>query len=320
MEKRAGRAAAELCGVVLGAGFASGREIAAFFTRFGSWSWLGVAGAAIVMGGVCRGVLRRPGVAGMPVSWAGTWREMLWRGLFALLLGAAGGAMLAAGGELAALVLPLPRAQAIGWCITLVLAWLMSRRENPALAQVSRGLIAVLVCVLGAGLFLPVSPGVAIVNGSPWASLPMGVCYGGFNAALAAPVMASVGEILLPEQRRRCSAAFAWVTAALLCFANGVLLRHGALVGESMPFVRLLSALGQGGYLLGAGALYLASLTTLTACMKGLRGLLGRHGGWSWLAMAALSLGGMGNIVGVAYPVLGGSCALLLGYSLRQKT
>ena len=67
MEKRTGRVAAEICGAVVGAGFASGKEIALFFSRFGVWSWAGIATAVAVVGAVCLGVMRCPGVAGMPL-------------------------------------------------------------------------------------------------------------------------------------------------------------------------------------------------------------------------------------------------------------
>ena len=71
MEKRPGRVAAEICGAVVGAGFASGKEIASFFSRFGRWSWAGIMLAVAVVGAVCLGVMRRPGVAGMPLAWQG---------------------------------------------------------------------------------------------------------------------------------------------------------------------------------------------------------------------------------------------------------
>ena len=65
--KKAGRAAAELCGAVIGAGFASGREVASFFARFGGWSWLGVTAAVAVLGGACLLLMGHPGEGGMPL-------------------------------------------------------------------------------------------------------------------------------------------------------------------------------------------------------------------------------------------------------------
>lgn len=320
MEKRTRRIVAELCGVGIGAGFASGQELAAFFARFGAWSWLGVTAAVAVMGSACYGLMRRPGLAGMPEKWHGRWMAQLWRGMFASLMLVTGGAMLAAGGEIAGLLLPFHSAQALGLGGTLLMAWVLAQREGTALARVSRMLIAALAIVLAAGMFLPVESMISLEHPPVWQSLPMGVCYGGFNAALAAPLMARAGESLPPDQRRRCAGLFTAVTALLLAWGNGVLLRHGGLIHQELPFVHLLAGLGKAGYVLGGLALYLAALTTLSACMKSLRTLLGSWAFAGYGALAILSLGGMGAIVSVAYPILGGGCALMLALALMQKS
>ena len=319
MRKQTGRAAIELCGAVVGAGFASGREIAAFFTRFGAWSWAGVAAAGAVMGWICLGLLRRPGAAGMPMRWLGSWREWLWRGMFAALLTATGGAMLAGGGEIAALLLPLRAARLAGIALTLLLGWQLAGRESGYLPGISRGLIICLLCVVAAGLFLPARRAVSVIPQGGGEGVVLGLCYGGFNVALAAPVMAAWGGKLPENEKRRCALGLAAVLVALLAFGNGVLMKHTALQDEELPFVMLLAPWGKWGYMLAAGALYLAALTTLTACVKGLRAVAGK---WMLLAvsaMAALSLGGLAGIVEVAYPVLGGGCFLLLLWARRSN-
>lgn len=236
MEKQTGRAAAELCGAVIGAGFASGREIAAFFARFGGWSWLGVASATAVMGCICLRLMRCPGVAGMPEAWQHSWLKWLWQGMFVSLLTATGGAMMAGGGEIAALMLPLRGARSLGLGITLVLGWMLASRETKWLAAVSRGLIACLVLVMLAGMFLPTRESASLgAAGSGWESLLHGLCYGGFNVALAAPVVAVTGAGLTHREQRRCAALFTAVVAALLACGNAVLLRHRALRGSSCP-------------------------------------------------------------------------------------
>ncbi len=311
--KKAGRAAAELCGAVIGAGFASGREVASFFARFGVWSWLGVAAAVAVLGSICLGLMRHPGRAGMPMVWRGHWPEWLWRGMFVSLLMATGGAMMAGGGEIAALTLPLHGARSVGLVGTLALGWLLAKGENNWLAVVSRGLIACLLAVMVGGLFLPVRESASLRPvGNGWESLLHGLCYGGFNAALAAPVTAMLGSTMAHKEQLRCTAMFTAAVAVLLACGNGVLLRHGALQGEQLPFVMLLSAWGKAGYVLGGAALYLAALTTLTACLRGLKALAPQHIGLAAAGVALLSLGGLEGIVGVAYPVLGGGCFLLL--------
>lgn len=320
MGKRSGCSMAELCGVGIGAGFASGKELAAFFARFGPWSWLGVAAAVAVLGGACYRLMCRPGLAGMPTSWQGRWLARLWQGMFAALMITTGGAMLAAGGELAGLLVPFHGAHALGLGVTLLMAWTLARHESAALARVSRALIAAMMAVLAAGAFLPPKAAASLEQASSWQCLPMGVCYGGFNAALAAPLMASTGKSLQPHQRLRCAGLFTVITGLLLACGNGVLLRHDGLIHQELPFVYLLAGLGQTGYALGAVVLYLAALTTLSACMKSLRTLLGP---WAWAgggAVAVLSLGGMGAIVSIVYPILGGGCALLLVLALGQKS
>lgn len=312
MKKQTGRAVAEICGGVIGAGFASGREIAAFFSRFGMWSWPGVILAGVVMGWICRGVLRSPGVAGMPRSWLGTWRQWLWQGMFTALLGATGASMLAGGGEIAALVLPLRGARLLGLGLTLALGWQLAGRESRSLAGVCRGLLICLVGVVLAGLFLPARQAVAVAGWGGGEGMLMGLCYGGFNVALATPVMAQWGQRMPHREKPRCAWTAAVVITLLLACGNGALLRNTALLDEQLPFVMLLSPLGRWGYLLAAAALYLAALTTMAACLRGLRAMAGR---WTWLCaavMAVLSLGGLEAIVGLVYPALGAGCFLLL--------
>ncbi|MGN0763091.1 MAG: hypothetical protein ACI4MK_06870, partial [Aristaeellaceae bacterium] len=99
MDQQAKAVAMAAVGAVVGAGFASGREIDSFFSRYGAWSWLGVAAAAAVAGGIALGVMRRPGQGGMPEGWRGRWPGRLWQGMFGALLLFTGGAMLAGAGE-----------------------------------------------------------------------------------------------------------------------------------------------------------------------------------------------------------------------------
>lgn len=65
-------AALELCGAMIGAGFATGREVAAFFSRFGLWSWLGIAAGT--------GRLRYWGARWLPAVHGGAKKN--WRSAF----------------------------------------------------------------------------------------------------------------------------------------------------------------------------------------------------------------------------------------------
>ncbi|MBE5804706.1 MAG: hypothetical protein E7316_09365 [Clostridiales bacterium] len=319
MDRRVGRATAELCGAVIGAGFASGREIAAFFAEYGRWGWLGVIVAGAVIGAMCLSLMRSRGEAGMPGAWKGRWQEWLWRGMFTSLMAATGGAMLAGGGEIAALLLPVRFARAMGMGMTLAAAWVMSEGEGRLLPVVSRGLLLCLVGVALAGLFMPARTAACMGQSGGPEGILMGLCYGGFNVALAAPVMAHWGGRLTEGERRRCAVGVVAVLTALLACGHAVLLRHTALMDEQLPFVMLLAPCGRWGYALAGTALYLAALTTLTACLRGLRTMVNRGFPLAVVAVAALSLSGLDELVDVVYPVLGGGCFLLLMAARRQN-
>ena len=312
MEKKTGRVAVELCGAVIGAGLASGREMASFFARFGVWSWLGIAAAIALTAWLALGVMRHPGEAGMPMQWRGMWLEFVWRGMFAALLMVTGAAMLAAGGEVAALLLPFYGARALGLAVMLGSAWYMTRQDVPLLANVSRGLIFCLLAVMAAGLFLSGEEGFRLPSTGGAEGVLYGLCYGGFNTALAAPVIAAVGSGLRKKEQRSCILLFAMILVVLLCCGNAVLLRHSMLQDEQLPFIMLLRPLGYAGYVLGGISMGLAALTTLAACFRGLQVIMKQHAAMAVAGVLLLSAGGLEGIVGAVYPALGAGCFLLM--------
>lgn len=319
MEKKTGRVASELCGAVIGAGLASGREVASFFARFGVWSWLGIAAATVLTAWLALGVMRHPGEAGMPWHWRGRWLEFVWRGMFAALLMATGGAMLAAGGEVAALLLPFHGARAVGLAVMMGGAWYMTGQDVPLLANLSRGLILCLLAVMAAGLFLSAEEAFRLQDAGGAEGVLYGLCYGGFNTALAAPVIAAAGSDLKEREQQRCVWLFTMILAVLLCCGNAVLLRHGMLQSEQLPFIMLLRPLGYAGYVLGGISMGLAALTTLAACFRGLQVIVKEHAVMAAAGVLVLSTGGLEGIVGAVYPVLGAGCFLLMSLAHIQN-
>lgn len=288
----------ELVGAVVGAGLASGREIASFFSKYGGWSVVGIALAVMTM------LLLSD--AGMPKHWEQRWLGRLWRILLSLLLIATGGAMLSGAGNVAALTLPINGAYWPGVAGTMLLAWLLAHRTTQGLAWVSRILLAVLALMISLGLFLPPLDAVHLQDNSITAALVRGVTYGGFNAALQTPIMACAGD-QPASVRKKAAYGASIVVFLLLMLGNAVLLRHPALLSAEMPFVCLLEEFGQFGYALGAICLYLAILSTLTACLRG----LGRSI-FAAVSVVMVSLLGFTGVVEVAYPLLGGGCFLML--------
>lgn len=296
---------------VIGAGFASGREVAAFFSRCGPWSWLAVAAAVAAIAWISLGTMRCPGVPG---PWRGHWQERAWQGMFMALMAASGGAMLACAGEIAALTLPLHGSYWMGMLSTLCLAWWLSEQRLTGLKHLGRALTACLVAMMALGLTLPRLRGVWVEEAQGMAMLPQsllrGLCYGGFNAALASPVLDEMAEGTDAREKRRCVLGASLILGVLLSLGNAVLLRHPALLGAPLPFVEMMALWGRQGMLLGALALYLAVLTTLVACLRGLRRLLKRR--WSLCLPVGVALLGFAGAVDGLYPLLGGGCFLLL--------
>lgn len=282
----------ELLGAAAGAGLASGREIAAFFGRYGLWGFAGILLSALTMAWLAD--------ARMPPRWKGRWPERLWRGLNALLLMAVGGAMLAGAGELAAGFLPASRGRLAVMAATMMLSWLLARRTAAGLAWVSRMLLAGLTALLLVTLTLPPTPS-ALPEAPVSLGLLRAVTYGGFNAALLQPLLAALPPGKPCGPLRQAVA----LLACLLGLGLAVLLRQGAAMTRPMPFLHLASALGEGAQVLAVLCLYLAILSTLTACLRSL-GSLGMAG---VCASAAL---GFTGAVDAAYPVLGGGCVLML--------
>ncbi|MGN0746337.1 MAG: hypothetical protein ACI4ML_06670 [Aristaeellaceae bacterium] len=322
MERRAVVSAMAALGAVVGAGFASGREIDSFFSRCGSWSWLGVAAAAAVTGVIALGVMRRPGRGGMPDAWQGRWPGRLWQGMFGALLMCTGGAMLAGAGEIAALMLPVQGAYIMGLAGTAALTVLLARQGAEGAGAAGKALTALLLLMAGAGFLLPPRKAAVIAPAaSPWESLLRGASYAGFNMALAVPGLASAAPDMSRRARRQCALLLAALLGLLLIGGNGLLMRHSALRGETMPFIHLLTAYGRAGYVLGGSAMYLAVLTTACASLRGLWTL---GGGRRWRGIAALGMlacagAGFTGTVGKAYPVLGAGCLVLLCAAIFQE-
>lgn len=303
-----------ICGCVIGAGFASGREVAAFFTRFGSWSAAAMISAVAVIGLISNGMLACASTKGMPLSWQGTRLETCWQALFALLMVVTGGAMLSGSGEIAALMLPFRNAQTMGMVVTLALGVLLTAQNHHALPSISTALIICLLGMMVLGLRTQPSSGAHLAQARrPLQAILSGVCYGGLNMALALPAMT---DGLVQGRERRCAVALTCVLLGTLLFlGNALLLRHPELMDAPMPLVHLLRSYGLSGYRLCGATLYLAVLTTLLSALKGLRTLCaGRTRAFmaGVGAVIIMALMGFSRIVDVVYPLLGGACFLLM--------
>ena len=317
-----GRAALAVSAAIVGAGFASGREVAVFFSAFGQASWLGVAAASAGVGYLTcllARVSRRTGCGGFAAQYgalAGPGWGAAVRALYGLLALLTAGAMAAAGGELGALALPWRRARAVGVAVTLLSACLLARRGVRSLASLGALLVptaGIFYALLsrGGGAAQPFTLPDALL------SLPMGLLYAAFNAALAAGVICLSGRtVCSPGRVGRYTAAALF---AMLAPANYALMHAGAPVRSlPMPGVALAARWGVGGYYASLFVLYLAVLSTLVAMLCALAEQLPARLAPSLrrplapLGALLFSACGVEAIGNVAYPLLGWICALAL--------
>ncbi|MDO5379050.1 MAG: hypothetical protein Q4G52_12015 [Clostridia bacterium] len=310
---------------VIGAGFASGREITRFFAGHGAAS-----GAAIVCALATLSALflrlsaqleraQSPSFSALCSARFGHALGRLTSVLFLLLMGTTGGAMLAACAELAALTVPVSHAYALGLALSLLLGAALACAGLGGLALPGAALLVLLPVLLVRLLRLPAGEACFLPAMSP--DLPVraaadGAIYGALNAAMLSGAMPML--LALPSRaRRRAVWLFAALFGALLVLGCAVCRRHlPAVWNQPMPFVALGRALGSGGYLLLAACLYAAALSTLSAMLAGLIRLLpfgpGASAACACLLCTLLARAGFGPIVSSGYPVLGALCAGLM--------
>lgn len=321
MAKRARQAALTAVGAVIGAGFASGREIVSFFSRYGQESWLGIGTAVLVILLIARRILQAPGQGGMPTAWQGKWQSRLWQGMFLLLMLTTGGAMIAGGGEIVTLLLP-GHGFWLGTGMTAALSFVLARKGRGGSALLSGIMTGVLLLIAVAGMTVQTQGTAGSFHAATGRCMLRGACYAGFNMALAVPGLAEAAPHLSPGEKRQC----AWMLSAwlgvLLAAGNLLMLHFPSAKGESMPVLYLMRQTGMWGMALGCLGMYLAVLTTACAALQGAWSLwpgqrAGRHG--ALLAMLLCAALGFTGVVEIVYPLLGAGCLMLMAAAFLTK-
>lgn len=294
----------ELIGAVVGAGLASGREIAAFFAQYGDAGYAGIAASGVVM--YFLGTIR------YPISFPYQWMQKTWRLMFSALLIATGGAMLSGAGEVISLTLPIHGAYWLGYACTLILSWILARKTKEGLTYISKAMLLVLIILIGLSLFADPIKAVDISSAQISESLYSGIKYGGFNAALQASVLARYRGNA--NRQRLCVFGASFGICIILSMGNAAVLRSPGLISEPLPFLKYASSYGRWGYALFASSLYMAILSTQVVCLKGLNGTV-----LPICCILATSLMGFSSVVERVYPILGGICVFFLLYAKFSK-
>ena len=319
---------------LIGAGFASGREIQLFFARFGVWGLLFAALCGLELFVLTTALLRacrRFQVHSVPELCrhvAPAWCATLCQALLILLLWASSGAMLCTGGELFSLLFPLRAAYPLGFTLTLlwgVLLALHSLRALGLLGGILVPLMAALFLLLGRlepTRMLSVSPQPSIVLG-----LLLAAGYAPLNLALSSGIICESAQSLPTRAHRTTALVFALGAGGLLLSGTSVLLRHqGQIQSAMLPFVVLSARLGKPGYYACAVILYLAVLSTLTALLRAQYALIFPHVKQragrvlTTLACTLCALMGFDQLIGTAYPALGVLCTAMLLFVLLRAS
>lgn len=325
MAKNGGMAGLTACiGAIVGAGFASGREVVTFFTRYGvhaRWLIPLSAGTLALLCALCMAATRRRSTDrwwdlydGMP-----PWVRLCARLCAAVMLAVTGGAMISASGWLAMLLWASEWAYPIGAVGTLFMAWMVGRRGIGALGWISGLLAAALVgALLAARMGRSDPPAVLISLDAPslFQAAVRAIAYAAMNLALAIGVVCRCAQGTTRRMVLLCM-GLGVALAVLLALSDGVYRRQPDLLVEAFPIVHLLAQFGRNGFLISTGLMYLAVFTSLAAVLCALDGAAQGCGPYLRATLTlgpplAVSLVGFEGIVDSLYAPVGLACLALV--------
>lgn len=320
------RVALAMVAAIVGAGFASGREIVVFFSGMGAFSWLGILAGSAACGfltGMLVHFAMRTRSASLPQVYArvmdehcGDAAQMMHGGLMLLT----GAVMVSGGAELGALTINLHSARLIGAGVTLLVALAGCKWGTGALAGMGALLVPAIFVYYAAMLAgMPETTPMAVSWGSLPASALLGGLYAALNVAVAGGVACMAGRSAVNPWR--VGAITGGCVMVMLMSANAALLSAGeAIRDQPMPGVLLASRWGIAGFYMSAGLMFLAVVSTLCAALSSMREqILSLRPAWGKGALlppaalcAVISAVGFKPLVDLGYPLMGWGCALML--------
>ena len=247
-------------GAVIGAGFASGREVVSFFSSYGAYSWgmiLLSVGTMVVLCALC--LKRANRVNGC--HWCGS--------------------MISAAGHIVALVLPIKHAYCLGAGVTIALAMAIGNTNLKPMAVLSGLLmftfVAAIITMLvfdgnGTKTFSPMRTS----EKSAGQGFLRAVAYAAMNLAISIGMICRCSECSC-RSSYRSAVLFGLLMTALLFVSNYLYLQHPELQGATFPMVDLLACFGRTGHLISLFLMYLVILTTLSAGLYALRIVMEAH-------------------------------------------
>ena len=281
MDKPCFERALVLVGAVIGAGFASDREVMSFFSMYGRFSWLMIlvsAGTMVFLCCLCFSQMD----TNTSCHWCSLYMaKALWvrrgaEGCILLLQAVISGSMISAAGHMAALALPGQGAYSICAMGTLVMALLLGYGRLKPLTIASSfltvGFVAVVFVLLvmdgdrvaSIALQPPVRIGTILLG------CVRAVAYAAVNMTLALGIVCRVRSCSCMVSDRTAG-VFGSLMIILLFCSNLLYIQCPDLQEAAFPMVVLLARFGKLGFVISLSMLYLAILTTLTASLYALR-------------------------------------------------
>lgn len=321
-------------GAVIGAGFASGREVVSFFSAYGVYSWGMILLSVGTMAALCTLCLKRAkGTEGC--RWCAIYysNSLLVRnlaeGCILLLQIIMGGSMISAAGHIFALALPMQYAYLLGVGVTIALAMLLGNANLKPMAALSS---------LLAASFVAAVVGLLIFDGNdqPVISMPpvsgreaaqgvlRAVAYAAMNLTISIGMICRCVDCSC-RSSNRSSVQFGLLMTGLLFVSNYLYLKHPELHKVTFPMVALLARFGRAGHMVSLTLMYLAILTTLSAGLYALRtGLEVRVSKPTAICLTvllplAVSFAGFENLVDRWYAPVGLLCLLLVFCPLLNR-
>ena len=289
-----GKTALSIMAAMAGTGFASGREIALFFSQLGAASWLAVGFASSLTGALIGAAIWRARQFGDSDRGAAA---RVSAALKLLLAAMASALVLAHAMELGALTLPVKHAGPLGAGLALGAALLILRDPGRSLPRLGMAVTA-FALVLYVGMAVDPRPprlnmrGQAVLRlaGSWRAATVLSILYASMNACAGAWAVRATRPVRarpLQTGLRVLAMLFGVLASANLALARG----GPALIAQAEPTVLLAARWGIAGFWLCAAFGALCAVATLSASMSVFAEALGgRNRGMAafFIALAAI--------------------------------
>ena len=290
-----------IVGTVIGSGFASGKEISVFFSRFGLWSYLFIPLVFLLFFGVFYWVLvyGREGVKKL-------YSSKFFLILFVIVSLVFTSSMFA--GTTATMKFNNSKINLLLITILLLICIIVSQKGIGFLANINTYLIPFVIVVLICCLIKNTGTQQVFFNGNILSGALFSLLYVVMNVSTSCLVLAEIGERLSKKKCFKISFFSALILAILLLFINFVLLGNEGCLSLSMPLLEI----SHGNVrIMMRVVIFLGCLTTLFSLIFTVSEILKRMGLKAvYIVLISVifpfstSFLGFGNIVSILYPIV----------------